>query len=266
MDDPAVRALTALGHALSERGYRFVTSTPATHARVVARRTEARDLRDVLGFSLPFRRGLIEPALLALLEEAGAITERDGLLSCAVRVSSLPVAPNDHALYVHGAYPTEGADAVFFGPDTYRFCAFLARSGVAARYVVDVGCGSGAGGLTAAHASPAARVVLADVNPRALTLAKVNAALQRRAVTCVQSDVLAAVDGAPDLIVANPPYMRDEAARAYRDGGGAFGEALSRASRARRSNGSRRAAPCCSTPGRPSSRAPTFFSRSSSRS
>ncbi|MEY4513727.1 MAG: hypothetical protein RLZZ450_5849, partial [Pseudomonadota bacterium] len=25
----------------------------------------------------------------------------------------------------------------------------------------------------------------------------------------------------------NPPYMRDDAARAYRDGGGAFGEALS---------------------------------------
>ena len=41
------------------------------------------------------------------------------------------------------------------------------------------------------------------------------------------SDVLHGVAGELDLIVANPPYMRDEAARAYRDGGGRFGEALS---------------------------------------
>jgi methylase of polypeptide subunit release factors len=29
------------------------------------------------------------------------------------------------------------------------------------------------------------------------------------------------------LIIANPPYLRDPARRLYRDGGGAFGEALS---------------------------------------
>ncbi|MET0340602.1 MAG: methyltransferase [Polyangiales bacterium] len=228
MSDPHARALVALGEALRARGYRFITSTPATHARVFARRAEARDVRDVLGFSLPFRREVLEPALLSLLEQADALdVQPDGRLRARVRVSSLARAPGEDALYVHGAYPTESADAVFFGPDTYRFCAFLARARVPARYVVDIGCGSGAGGLVAAHAGGAARLVLADVNPRALALAAVNAALQGRAVSCVQSDVLAGVDGAPDLIVANPPYMRDHAARAYRDGGGAYGEALS---------------------------------------
>jgi methylase of polypeptide subunit release factors len=35
------------------------------------------------------------------------------------------------------------------------------------------------------------------------------------------------VDGAFDLIVANPPYLNDEEARTYRHGGGRWGEALS---------------------------------------
>jgi methylase of polypeptide subunit release factors len=34
------------------------------------------------------------------------------------------------------------------------------------------------------------------------------------------------VTGDIDLVIANPPYMVDPASRAYRDGGGSFGEAL----------------------------------------
>jgi methylase of polypeptide subunit release factors len=43
----------------------------------------------------------------------------------------------------------------------------------------------------------------------------------------VHSDVLDGVRGRVDLIVANPPYLVDFAARAYRNGGGLLGEALS---------------------------------------
>jgi methylase of polypeptide subunit release factors len=131
------------------------------------------------------------------------------------------------ALYVHSAYPTEEPDAVFFGPDTYRFCSWLARVAEPASCLVDIGCGSGAGGLVAARASGATRVVLCDVNPRALELAAVNAALAGCEVELVRSDVLETVAGAFALIVANPPYMRDSGARLYRDGGGALGEQLS---------------------------------------
>jgi methylase of polypeptide subunit release factors len=35
------------------------------------------------------------------------------------------------------------------------------------------------------------------------------------------------VDGLFDLVVANPPYLNDASERAYRHGGGRFGEALS---------------------------------------
>ena len=47
------------------------------------------------------------------------------------------------------------------------------------------------------------------------------------AVEAVHSDLLTAVPGTFDLIVANPPYLVDPAARAYRHGGGDLGAGLS---------------------------------------
>ena len=223
-------ALVELGKTLAREGYHFITPTPETHRRVVARRTHARDLRDVFGWSLPFARALLPTAMLALLRAADALDEAGEQLRSRVRFSSLA-----ESLYVHSAYPTRERASVFFGPDTYRFCSFVARAAPAARTVVDIGCGSGAGGLVAARVSGALRLVLADINPSALAHARVNAQLARAAgttpgalvVETPTSDVLHGVAGELDLIVANPPYMRDEQARAYRDGGGRFGEALS---------------------------------------
>jgi 23S rRNA G2069 N7-methylase RlmK/C1962 C5-methylase RlmI len=68
---------------------------------------------------------------------------------------------------------------------------------------------------------------LADINPRALQYAQVNAASAGRSCEFVESDILAAVDGELDLVVANPPYLHDAAARTYRHGGDALGTALS---------------------------------------
>ena len=84
-------------------------------------------------------------------------------------------------LLLHSAFPTEAADAVFFGPDTYRFGqAILGKSGQAraeaVRRALDVGCGTGAGGLLVARAWPGAEVVLTDINPAAVAAARVNAA------------------------------------------------------------------------------------------
>jgi methylase of polypeptide subunit release factors len=42
----------------------------------------------------------------------------------------------------------------------------------------------------------------------------------------VLSDVLAAIDVEPDLIIANPPYLLDEERRLYRHGGGELGISL----------------------------------------
>jgi methylase of polypeptide subunit release factors len=216
------RALIALGRELRARGYEFVTVTPATHARAkTGDRRLASSLRDVFGWSHAFTKEALPAELFDLLEEAGALVESNGVFQSTLRVSSL-----GGELFFHSVYPTTHADAVFFGPDTYRFCAAIARVRHQAKRVVDVGCGSGAGGIVAGRT--AERVVLADVNEKALTCARVNAALAGMAnVEILRSDVLDQVGGDIDLVIANPPYMRDDLGRTYRDGGGDHGEGLS---------------------------------------
>jgi methylase of polypeptide subunit release factors len=222
-------ALLRLLELLGQRGYHFITPTPATHARVIARadRREARDLADVLGWSLPFPTGMVDSELLALLAAAGALEERqDELLRSRLRVSSLA----GH-LYLHSAFPTDSEDSVFFGPDSYRFAnligAELGACDVSGGAIVDIGTGTGVGAIVAATMRPDTTVWMTDVNPRALRLAVINARAAGVAVRAVESGTLAEVDEPIALALANPPYIIDESARTYRDGGGRFGEQVS---------------------------------------
>jgi methylase of polypeptide subunit release factors len=222
---PANAALLELLSALSDVGYSFTSTTPATHERVLARKAEARDLRDVFGWSVPFSDGSIPQRFVQLLQRADAL-ERDGdRFRSKVRVSSL-----DGELFLHSAFPTDGANSVFFGPDTYRYAALLAaelpRLGPV-RHIVDIGAGSGAGGIVAAKLAPGACLTLTDVNPSALRLAAVNAAHAGIEATLVEGSGLDEVKGAIDLVIANPPYIMDEDERAYRDGGDMHGAQLS---------------------------------------
>jgi release factor glutamine methyltransferase len=227
-------ALVAAGRLLREMRYEFTTTTPETHRRVLAREPRAaRDMRDVLGWSRPFAPDALPPRLLDHLGRAGALSQEGELFRARVRASTL-----GDGLYFHSAYPTSSADAVFFGPDTYRFVAMLraataptpptASLGQAPRVrrLVDVGCGSGVGGLSLLDRAD--RVVLADVSPAALRLAEVNAELTgaRDRVELIESDVLGQVTGDFDVVVSNPPYIVDDCGRTYRDGGGELGTAL----------------------------------------
>lgn len=228
-DDPAAEdAVLALVSALRESGYAFTTVTPATHARVNGRpgNAVARSLRDVFGWSRPFRADLLPPALLDPMRRAGAaVLEGDGFRP-TLRLSSL-----DGEVFLHSAYPPLDADAVFFGPDTMRFVqavvAHLAARARPVRRAVDIGCGSGAAGIAIAKRAPEAEVLLVDVNDKALRAAALNARLAGVRVHPCRSDLLADVEGPFDLIVSNPPFMIDAAKRAYRDGGGPHGAGLS---------------------------------------
>ncbi len=216
-------ALVQLGRLLRDLGYRFTTITPESHRRVNARpqNAVARTLRDVFGWSRPFTPDTIPVEMLTLLNDAGSVIHDGPMLRAAVRFSS-----SGHDIYVHSAFPTTQSDSVFFGPDTYRYLDLLRRLAPRARRAIDIGCGTGAGGLSIAPSCTA--VVLSDINESALRYARVNAAVNEiENVQTVRSDVLGGVAGSFDLVISNPPYLIDDQARLYRDGRGRFGEGLS---------------------------------------
>ncbi|CAN5885855.1 class I SAM-dependent methyltransferase [soil metagenome] len=168
------------------------------------------------------------------MERAGLLEQVGSLWRSTLRIASI-----DDDVFLHSAYPTVEADAVFFGPDTYRFARFmkqalserLARTrSVTSVRVLDIGCGSGAGGIVVARAlavaGMASDVIMNDINPVALELTAANAAVAKIAVTLAPGDALSAIDGNFDLIVCNPPYLDDEGERSYRHGGSHLGRAL----------------------------------------
>ncbi|QXI18650.1 methyltransferase [Pseudomonas hamedanensis] len=225
----ADRALLDLGKRLLDSGYQFITPSPLTHERYYQRVPvpQARDWRDVFGWSMPFDPELFSDEDRALLDRAGVIERQDTLWRSSVRWSRL-----GELLFVHSAWPTSDTDAVFFGPDSYRFAqaidAQLQTRFAPVRRAVDIGCGSGIGAVVVGRSRRDAEVLAVDINPRALRLAAVNAELAGASnVSVYRSDVLASVEGLFDLIVANPPYMNDQQQRAYRHGGGTLGEGLS---------------------------------------
>jgi SAM-dependent methyltransferase len=224
--------LHRVGCWLCDGGYKFVTVTPSTHARALRRacRNTAESLEDIFGWNLPFHPRSLPRDVLRLLKNADALTRiESGLLLSRVRFSTL-----ENSLYLHSGYPTVAADAVFFGPDTYRFVALIKRTLPLLRHriqrVADIGCGTGAGGIVASALlrDSAPQLLLADINPLALQCAKINVQLARTPkVSLLCGDLFAPVTGLLDLIVANPPYLLDSQERVYRHGGGKFGLELS---------------------------------------
>ncbi len=95
-------------------------------------------------------------------------------------------------------------------PETEELVGFLTSNDEhRTSNIVDVGTGSGVIALSLASKFPEAQIVAVDVSEAALSLARENAdrlGLSER-VQFLQSDLLEAVDGKFDLIVANLPYI-----------------------------------------------------------
>ncbi len=223
-----MNALLGVVESVRATGYRFTTITPSSHAVVNARpwNREARNLEGALGWSRPFSREVMPAHLFELMSEAGLLQPEGALWRSTVRFSTL-----NGDLFMHSAFPTTAQNAVFFGPDTYKFVdainSWLSGRAAQIRRAADVCAGAGPGGIAIAKAFPGAEVLMLDLNPKAVDFAAVNAAAAGLAnARAAVSDLLATAAGCFDLIVAHPPYLIDASQRAYRHGGGSLGAGL----------------------------------------
>jgi len=73
--------------------------------------------------------------------------------------------------------------------------------------LIDIGTGSGCLGITAKLEYPDYDVTLIDVSTQALKIADKNARALRAQVSLLESNVLAAYPYAPDVVLANLPYV-----------------------------------------------------------
>jgi len=221
--------LTALISFLKEEKYEFITPTPATHSRNNHRpeHEHTQSLADAFGWSRPFPCSLLPKPLFRLLMDTSILFECAAGWKSSVRASTL-----DGDVFLHSAFPTVSANSVFFGPDTYRFARAIKHNLLyeprQLGRALDLGCGSGAGGVIVAKNALCRELVVTDINDAALQMARLNAAAAGLAnVNTLHSDLFANVHGEFDMIVANPPYLNDPLQRAYRHGGGELGSGLS---------------------------------------
>ena len=72
--------------------------------------------------------------------------------------------------------------------------------------ILDLGCGYGVVGIVLAKLNPKAKVVMSDVNSRAVMLAKKNSVLNKvKNVRAVHSDSFEKIKGGFDTVLLNPP-------------------------------------------------------------
>jgi hypothetical protein len=153
------KSLQTLLRRLAGAGYDFTTPTPSTCRRKVEKAAPGpRCLRDIFGWSLGFAERDLEPDFLALMQDSDCVVADPAGWRATVRVSAV-----HGRLFLHSAFPANQPDAVFLGPDSYRFADLIAAEigEHPIRTIFDVGAGAGVGGLTAQQHAPGARVIWA---------------------------------------------------------------------------------------------------------
>lgn len=218
------QALLYLLAFLKEQDYHFTTITPLSHQRILDRKKNEiykhRTLQDIFGWNLGFKKTDLDPVLFELLQEHQLLQLQQGQYLSQVRVSSL-----DNELFIHSAFPTTQQDAVFFGPDTYRFVyhlkQYLATQPHPFKRAVEICCGTSAAAISLArHFPDNNEIMVADLNPKALLYSQINISFAGlNHIHPVQSNLFSNLEGNFDLIFANPPYLIDPDQRQYRHGG-----------------------------------------------
>ena len=76
--------------------------------------------------------------------------------------------------------------------------------------IIDLGCGSGAIGLTLKEKLPRTNITLVDISNEALSVAKKNADNLGLLVNFKQNNMLNNIDKKYDVVISNPPYIRED--------------------------------------------------------
>lgn len=230
--------LQELLRTLAAEDYSFTTVTPLSH-ELFFERTDgiAKNNADIFGWGLPFAAETLSPVVFELLSRADLLSRCGSKFKSQVRVSSL-----GDDLFLHSSFPTTNAQSVFFGPDTYRFARFIKQSLQVLQLksdmslqrkpyrILDVGCGTGAGGVSAVRSLAADQpyeLSLNDINPIALDYAFSSTQAAAIPAALLYGDFFHLNNTEFDLIVTNPPYLMDSSHRLYRDGGAHLGLDLS---------------------------------------
>jgi methylase of polypeptide subunit release factors len=199
------------------------------------RRFHLRRRRDPIGvamrmllFSDPVPEPEARAALGALLDpmlEVGLLARIDGSV-----VSPFVLGIVDDLFVFSDDLARRGEAVMGLGESTITLCRAAFRPNGSVEAALDLGCGAGTGALVLARC--ARRVVGTDINPRAIVLARANAAIN--GVTNVafrEGDLFAPVAGeAFDLVISQPPFvpMPDGADAAAFLHGGRRGDEIAR--------------------------------------
>ena len=76
--------------------------------------------------------------------------------------------------------------------------------------ILDLCTGSGCIGVSLALNYPRAKVMCSDISAPALQVAKQNAQTHKAEINFVESDLFNNIEGKFDLIISNPPYIKEE--------------------------------------------------------
>ena len=76
--------------------------------------------------------------------------------------------------------------------------------------IIDIGTGSGCIPIALKKLFPAANVTGVDISEKALKVAEENRIINNVSITYLQSNIFSNVKGKYDLIISNPPYIRED--------------------------------------------------------
>lgn len=122
------------------------------------------------------------------------------------RINREPIAYLTGTKEFYGRTFTVTSDVLIPRPETETLIDMI-KERIQDGTFLDVGCGSGCIGITAALEIPELEVTLADISEEALKITNNNILDLDAKASAVRSDLLEDIDGEYDFIVANLPYV-----------------------------------------------------------